>query len=492
MIKDINIDDSLVLREMNFWNIPGLSISAIKKGERVHTGTFGFRDKENSLSVTESTLFGIASCSKAMTSAIVAMLVDDNKLEYDTPVVEYVPDFKLMDDEATTKTTLRDMLCHRTGLGGHDAIWPTQKSLRDFSKTLGFLKPNAPFRYKAQYSNIIYAAIGHIVETATNMSWSDIMQRYLFEPLKMTETNSQAESMTGSENFANPYQMFEGALRKLSVWNVDVVAPAASVNSTAVDMGKWLEFLVNKGKDGEGKALISEKTFDAMISKQLDYEDNIAQNPEIYPADGYAMGWQTGIYRGRKICKHTGKIQGYSSMQTFLPDEDIGISIMMNLHSPTVALMHTITYTLIDSMLKLLPVDWIHKLRDDQKPTSDTYKDCDINVFSSIYPDAIINITVPKKLEAQYRAKSYEGTYRNEGYGDVKISIRSGVLHMEYRDMMLPLMPYWGGVFRVDNVKVDTLNMKIPLSFICNEKQQCIGVKIRFEPLIDDIFFQKI
>ncbi|WP_324823197.1 serine hydrolase [Sinanaerobacter sp. ZZT-01] len=485
------VNELLIQREMDFWNVPGLSLSIVKKGHEPYTKSFGWRDKENKLEVMDTTLFGVASCSKSMTSAIIAMLVASGKLDYDIPVINYIPGFAMMDEEATGSMTLRDMLCHRTGLGGHDAIWPVPKTLKEFSQVFPYLLPSAPFRSRPQYSNIIYAVIGYIAETVTGQSWTNLMQNYLFDPLGMTSANCQAKAMIDSDNFAHPYQVLDGKLTKLPVWNVDVVAPAASVNCTAIDMCKWLSFLINKGRTADGTQLIPENIFQAMITPQVDFSDDIGPDAKLYPSDGYAMGWKTGKYREKLICKHTGKIEGYTSIQAFMPDDDIGISLMMNLHSPTVAIMHTILYTLIDSLLNLPSVDWTWKFRDDRKPTAEDYKDCHVDIFHSIYPDAIPNEMPSQQLMASYKAHLYEGTYHNPGYGFLTIVSKGDKLYMKYRDMFLPATPYWTGNFRVDNVKEDIFTLSIPLTFICDEKHKSIGLRVRFEPLIDDIVFLK-
>ena len=489
-MKDMNSINKLIKQEMDYWDVPGLSLSIIKKDCKPYIKSFGWRDKENQLKVTDTTLFGIASCSKAMTSAIIAMLVGEGKLDYDVPIINYVPDFKMMDEKATKEMTLRDMLCHRTGLGGHDAIWPVPKTLKEFSEVFPYLQPNAPFRSKPQYSNIIYAIIGYIAENITGRSWTDIMKNYLFEPLGMTLANCSAKSLTDSGNFAHPYQVLDGVLTKLKVWNVDVVAPAASVNCTAIDMSKWLAFLVNKGQTSNGAQLIPKEIFETMTTKQVDFPDYL-NTAEAYPTDGYAMGWKTGKYRGKSIIRHTGKIEGYSCIQAFMPDDGIGISVMLNLHSPTVSIMHTVLYTLIDYLLDLSPIDWAHQFRSDKKPTAEDYKDCQVDVFHSIYPDAIPYEMPSSQLMEAYKTHSYEGTYCNPGYGILKIVHKDDNLYMKYRDMFLPLKPYWSGNFRIDNVKEDTLTMSIPLSFICDEEHKSTGLRVKFEPSIDDIIFLK-
>ena len=261
MRKNITIDTDFIQEEMCCWGVPTLALSVVREGMEPFTAAFG-DIAEKGRTADAHTAFCIASCSKAMTSALAAMLVSEGKLNYDTPVVEYLPSFALADPEASENTTLRDILCHRTGLGGHDGIWPVPETLDQFTRRFRYLLPSAPFRKKAQYSNIMYALAGRLCEQVTGKDWSALMHEYIFSPLKMDESSCTADRLTRSGNWAVPHQVIEGRLTSLSVWNTDTVAPAASVNSTAADMTRWLDFLVRKGETAEGKRLIEESVFE--------------------------------------------------------------------------------------------------------------------------------------------------------------------------------------------------------------------------------------
>jgi hypothetical protein len=107
------------------------------------------------------------------------------------------------------------------------------------------------------------------------------MKNYLFEPLGMTLANCSAKSLTDSGNFAHPYQVLDGVLTKLKVWNVDVVAPAASVNCTAIDMSKWLAFLVNKGQTINGAQLIPKEIFETAFTRYLYSREEIFNGSRV-------------------------------------------------------------------------------------------------------------------------------------------------------------------------------------------------------------------
>ena len=235
MKSTIAIDESLIQTEMKYWKVPGLSVSIVKEGALPYAKGFGVRN-DTSQPVDAHTQFCIASCSKAMTSAIIAMLVSQGKLSYDTPIRKYLPAFTLVDAKASEKVTLRDLLCHRSGLGGHDGIWPVKENLSQFTSRFKFLQPSAPYGTKAQYSNIMYGLAGHVAEVVTGKDWNSLVHEYLFAPLSMSESSCQAAQLISASNHADPYQVINGKLTALPVWNVDTVAPAASVNTTAQDM----------------------------------------------------------------------------------------------------------------------------------------------------------------------------------------------------------------------------------------------------------------
>lgn len=175
-MKEI-LNDAFVKREMEYWNIPGLAVGVIKDGDILLEKGYGYRNLETKEPMTPYTLQGIASCSKSFTSAVLASLVDEGILDYDQPVSEYIPDFALMDPVATKEATIRDMLYHRTGLAGHDGMWPLKGvSREEYMHRLRYLQPNKPFRSTTQYSNVIYNLLGCIAERVTQKTWEELVE----------------------------------------------------------------------------------------------------------------------------------------------------------------------------------------------------------------------------------------------------------------------------------------------------------------------------
>src|ERR1700722_20830052 len=138
--------DSLAERARRTFDVPGIAVCVIKDGKVIHSKGYGYRSLNTRLPVDEHTLFGIASNSKAFTTAALGMLVDEGKLDWDDKVRKYIPEFKLFDPYVTEEFTIRDLLCHRSGLGlgaGDLMFFPdgSDFTVPDILHNLQYLKP---------------------------------------------------------------------------------------------------------------------------------------------------------------------------------------------------------------------------------------------------------------------------------------------------------------------------------------------------------------
>lgn len=472
---------SIIEKEIEYWNIPGAAIAVIKDGRLYDSMGFGFRNKEENLRSDADTQFGIASCSKSMTSALIAILVDKGILSYDEPVTTYAPKLVMKVDEAKSMT-LRDMLSHKTGFGAHDALWPGDISRDELAERLRYIDPCTEFRGEAIYSNVIYALAGYVAECATGESWAKLMKKYIFNPLGMTRTNCSVDEMKRDANFSIPYRYRNGKLNPLNLWNVDLAGPAASVNSSANDMAKWLMMHISGGKTIDGKILIHPETFSEMHAAHSKFNDSIGQGYDFYECSDYSMGWKRGKYKGREFHKHTGKIEGFSSIQAFMPEEGVGVAILTNLHSPTVPFMYSSLYTIFDELLCEEYDGWTEKFHGEELPKEEDYHDCDVNYFTE---EQIKGTVTTLDLNC------YVGTYYDNGYGTATISIEDNMLYFHYRDMILPLKHYHNDVFCVDDILEDILIITAPVSFII-KNNVVAAVAVRFEPMVSDIVFEKV
>jgi len=173
--------DAYVSNAMKDWRTPGLAIAVVKDGQVAFAHGYGVRELGKPAAVDTRTLFAIGSTTKAMTAALVGMLVDEKKVAWDAPVIEYLPWFRLKDAAVTRELSVRDLLTHRGGLGNADYLWYGQRhSTDEILRRVRLIDPAYPVRSGFIYQNIMYAAAGALIEAASGKPWAEWCGRASF------------------------------------------------------------------------------------------------------------------------------------------------------------------------------------------------------------------------------------------------------------------------------------------------------------------------
>ncbi|WP_262987123.1 serine hydrolase domain-containing protein [Aequorivita vladivostokensis] len=183
--------DSLVQKTMKTFDVPGMAVAVLKDGKVYHKNTYGVRSLKTNEPVDENTLFGVASNTKAFTTAALAQLIDQGKLGWDTKVTDIIPEFKLYDPYVTAEFTVRDLVTHRSGLGlgaGDLMIFPANNTTTkaEMIHNLRYLKPVSSFRSQFDYDNLLYIVAGEIVARVSGKSYDDYIADNFFKPLGWT------------------------------------------------------------------------------------------------------------------------------------------------------------------------------------------------------------------------------------------------------------------------------------------------------------------
>src|SRR5262249_20090088 len=151
--------DALVRDALKSWHVPGIAVAIVRDGEVLYLKGHGVRDVTTKDPVTPDTLFSIASCTKAFTTTAMAILIDEGKMAWDDPVRKHVPFFHLSDSLADKEIVLRDLVCHRTGLRGHDMLWfHSPWTQEEQVRKLALLPLDKPFRSAFQYQSTMFVA----------------------------------------------------------------------------------------------------------------------------------------------------------------------------------------------------------------------------------------------------------------------------------------------------------------------------------------------
>ena len=235
--------DEYIGQVVRDWKVPGLAIAVVKGDTVGFAKGYGVRKLGESVPGDEKTLFAIGSCSKAFTATALAMLVDDGKISWDDPVIKHLRDFQLSDPYATREMTVRDLLCHRSGLARHDLLWyGASISREEVIRRLRHAPMSTSFRSQFGYQNIMYVAAGQIISAVTGQSWDDFVKQRIFTPLEMTDSNTTTTVLGHAANVATTHEKIEDKVEAVLYRNIDNVGPAGSINSSVADMAQWMRF----------------------------------------------------------------------------------------------------------------------------------------------------------------------------------------------------------------------------------------------------------
>ncbi|RUO33713.1 serine hydrolase [Aliidiomarina soli] len=325
----VSLDDYIERGRVQ-WQVPGMAVAVVQNDEVIYAKGFGVLGLEQQQAVNPHSLFGVASTTKAMTAAALAILVDEGKLNWDDRVIDHLPYFQLSDPWVTHEVRIRDLLSHQVGVGrmtGNQLRYMPTASRETVIRQMRHLEPEAAFRSRYVYSNVMYSAAGEIVAAVSGMSWDDFIAQRLFAPLNMARSNTSITQFTADDNnIAWPHQYIEGDIVPIQRRNFDNVGPSASVNTSAHDMAQWIRLQLGEPGVYAGERLISEETMQQMHQPQI----ALSRSDRNEPVRAYGFGWTLNSYRGLATSSHGGATDGFNTSLTLVPELDLGIVVMTN------------------------------------------------------------------------------------------------------------------------------------------------------------------
>lgn len=332
--------------------IPGMSLAVVKDGKVVYVKGFGFKDFEKKVPATADTQFAIGSSTKAFTALSVLMTQDEGKLSLDASPKSVLPYFKMADPDTDKNMTIRDLLTHSSGLNRTDLAMITGKLNRqELIRVAGEAKPIGKLREKFGYQNLMYATAGEVVTVAQKQPWEKFVPERIFKPLGMTNSNMSVTEMEKAKDrsLGYVYNFDTKETKNLPYRNIDDVGPAGSINSSANDMAKWLQFVLGGGVAPDGKRLVSQAGFTEWMKPQM----------KINPAGTvhYALGWMVGKWNGMTVVQHGGNIDGFNALVAMVPEKNLGFVMLTNVSASSLGgeLMPIVWENLIGKPASLEP-----------------------------------------------------------------------------------------------------------------------------------------
>ena len=356
--------DAFVAEVMEAFDVPGLALAIVRDGRIVVARGYGVRHIERPDPIDAHTRFGIASNTKAFTATALALLVEEDRLEWDAPVIRYLPWFQMWDPWVTREITVRDLLVHRSGLGlgqGDLLGWPpSDRTREEIVRAIRWLEPVTSFRSAYAYDNVLYHVAALVIESVSGLTWEEFVATRIIEPLGMSDTRVSRASTREGGNVATPHARVEGTVRPVSPFDATNTNASGGINASATDMATWMLVQLDSGRVAGSERLFSPRTTSELwgIVTPIPFGP---PPPELAPLDrsfnGYGLGFAVRDYRGRQMITHTGSLPGYVSRLTLIPGLDLGVVVLTNAEEG--AAFEAITHLVLDHYLEAPAYDWL-------------------------------------------------------------------------------------------------------------------------------------
>jgi CubicO group peptidase (beta-lactamase class C family) len=344
--------------------VPGVCMGIAKDGQIFYSNGFGFRDVERQLGVTIDTVFGIGSITKSFTCVAVMQLQEAGKLSVHDPVVKYLPEFRLKNNDVG-QITIHHFMTNTSGIpplptffasimrsleeneaedfpslqNQTDDTVPidTYEDLMSVISTLD-LELLGPPGTEFSYSNDCFALLGAIIERASGKSYEAYVKEHIIDPIGMEHTSFFLEELNGYENITNLYIMRDRGDHKevvpsLNWWDTPVARAAGFIKSTVRDMLRYTDMFCKGGLTASGNRILTPESVEQMITPYFP--------TDMVPGQFYGYGLViTSDYYGKKLVEHSGGIKGVTAQMCFFPETGLAGVALSNLEmSPVLAVM---------------------------------------------------------------------------------------------------------------------------------------------------------
>ena len=389
--------------------VPGVALGIVQDGHVVFSGGFGQRALGRPEPVDGDTLFMIASNTKALSTLMLAKLVEQGRFGWDTPVVQLYPGFRLGDADTTRKVQVRHLVCACTGLPRQDMefMFEGEKATPESAMALlGTMRPTSGFGELYQYSNLMAMAAGYVgaqvLAPAPGMgeAYDEAMQSLVFAPLGMTATTfDSAAAQRG--NHASPHAIGPDARTHPAGMAMNEMIspfrPAGGAWSSANDLLRYVQMELAEGLLPDGTRYISSEPLLERRRKQVASGDHLA----------YGMGLETDTGSGVAVVHHGGSAWGFQSDMLWIPEAGVGAVVLANAD-----LGRRIVYPFSRRLLEVLY---------DGKPEAAE----SVSAFSRRYRDRFAverrRLSIPAQASA---SNGLASRYRNAALGEIAVSRR--------------------------------------------------------------------
>src|SRR6476469_5593446 len=407
--------EKLAQKQIDQNAVPGLAIAVVFQDKVVYAKGFGVRDVNTKARVDAETVFQLASVSKPIGSTVVAELVGEGKITWDSKLNALDPTFEMFDPWVTREITVRDMYAHRSGLPDHagDLLEDLGFARAEILFRLRYQQPDSSFRSHYTYTNFGMTEGAIAAVKPYGLEWEEACAQKLYKPLGMTSTSSRYADFTARQNKALGHVLVNGKWAQKCKRDPDAQSPTGGVSSSVNDVAKWMRLQLANGKF-DGKQIVSEKSLAETHHPQM----LTGFNPFTDMPSFYGLGWNVSYdQQGRLRLNHSGGFDlGAATNVNLVPFEQLGIVVLTNARPLGIA--EALGTIFADIALYGKPTqDWVslYKQRFSDPATTGTVLGFDYSKPPAAPAPALKN-------------GAYLGNYANDFFGEIAIVEKDGGL----------------------------------------------------------------
>jgi CubicO group peptidase (beta-lactamase class C family) len=410
--------DGFISETMESMGVPGASVAVVQGGQPVLIKGYGVRELGSDAPVDTDTAFQLASNTKPMTAFVLGTLIEEGHLDWDTPIVEVLPELQLWDSYPTRFLTSRDVLAHRSGFPafGGDLLAAIGYDRAELLRRLRFVPPAGSFREVAAYSNLGFFIAGEVISRLTGAPWEEAMRERLFTPLGMPRSGPALSDRPADGNMSANHGMVDGTLQVVPPDDHGVHGSAGSAISTASDLARWMQALLDGGSV-DGRSILQPDTVREMILPSMVSAISFSEMAPIDEHSGFAygLGWANYHYRGHEVIEKGGALDGIRTVVCFVPALNAGVAVAANLN--LTALPEAIRGYVLEQLLGQADVDIQAQIRESASVLE--------AAFSAGVPLPESPVSPSVSLDA------FTGTYENALYAEFRVIVEGDDLRLE-------------------------------------------------------------
>lgn len=410
----------------------GLSVAVVQDGEVVYQAAFGQAHVENGTPLNTGHLFSIASCTKAFTAAALSQLVHQGKAKWEDLVTDYIPEFALAEDYITRHLTIKDILCHRSGLGTFygDLLWyGTNYSNEEIIQRMRHLPVTNKYGSEYGYQNNMFMIAGEVIEKISGKEWETYIQEQFFNPLQMSHSRTSNDALADGDPIAYGHLGDES----LEIFDFNATKPAASIYSSVEDLSHWVTMLMQNGKY-KGQQVLAPAAIQDMFTSETVQQISPTWRQLGTRFKTYGLGWGLFDYGGAFVAEHNGGMPGYISKVAVMPDRNFGLVILNN--GMDFFVNDVVRLLIFDEFLGRESVDWT-------KQYTQVRKGYEAWVASQ---EAQRLASQKQGTEPSLNLISYVGRYEDKMYGEAEVRTEGEQLYIELlptQEIFQGTMSHW-------------------------------------------------